>query len=193
MNIKRLLKYILIGFAAVLNLTACNNNSNQVVGGAPIPEPTPNPFPAPVPADDLLDEYKEEALKKLDEIVLLAGSKLNNETLWNLIYKYYNTRRVTISLIKDVEKAEEAKNNVKADFETYIKDVFRDYFFGEIDNIINPLIDEITDEDVKESVKKYYREKKIKEYSNLTADNIETLYNEIINDVKKYIADTQNK
>ena len=138
-------------------------------------------------------DLKNTALEKLDEIVNPVIAKITNEDLKTSVQNYYNTEMQYLYAITDIDTAKDAVNKVIADTKTFALNTLKPLAIEKLNETINPLISQITNESLKTSVQSYYDTEMNKISSIESLDDVITVFNEIVEDTKKFIQDETEK
>lgn len=183
---KKVVSGILLGFALVAGLTACDNNKNPDNGQTETKIVDSSTETASEAAE--LASYKQAANNKLITLIKSAILKIENEDLKKVLQDFYDAEEEYIASITDLETAKAAANKIADDAKKYIKDTFIPLAVTKLNSVINPLIAEIKYEPLKEAVTKYYEDeiKKFEKYDSF--DNITFFLKEIVGDTKAFIA-----
>lgn len=133
--------------------------------------------------------YKDLAIKKLDEIVKPYIESIENVDLKSSVANYYQKEMKYLMEINDLNDAKDSLDKVIQDTKDFINNSIIPLAISKINEIINPLIDKITYDKLQISVKSFY-DKEIEKISSIESiEDINTIYNEIIDDTKQFIKD----
>ena len=205
MKFKKIATVVSLGLLAFI-MVGCGGNSGTTKKPSPTPQtttpakPTTKPTTKPTRTTQQqttteesetskIAKLKAAALAKLDELVNPVIAKISNQDIKTAVQNYYDTEKQYINGINDLETAKEAANKVASDTTTFALNALKPLVVEKIDAIISPLIDAIEINSLKTSVQAFYDNEMEK------IDGIESLsdaiylFDEIIDDVKKFIKD----
>lgn len=140
-----------------------------------------------------IQKYINIALQKLDEIVNPVIAKITHDDLKTSVQNFYNTEKQYINGIKDLETAKEAATKVVADAKAFVVSTLKPLAIEKLNGLINPLIQKITHEELKDSVQEFYELEITKINTVESLDDLVNVFNEIVDDTKKFIADETEK
>ena len=189
----RLLLVLLIAFMA-FGLLACKDDSKPSENtGTEDPTDVPSGNTDTGTEDQEMVTYKSKAIAKLDEIVKPVIDKIPEESLKAAVQNFYDTEKQYINGINNLDDAKAAANKVVEDTKTFVKDTLKPLAIEKLNSVINPLIEKITYTSLKTAVQSYYDTEMAKINAVESLDDLATVYKEIVDDTKKFIADETEK
>lgn len=148
-------------------------------------------------ASDLIElkveQYKQIAKDKLDELINPLLEKIEDEILRGEVQIYYNTETAKIQSITNKETAEIVISEIEDDTKEFVKTILAQALqalktkaITELDNIVNPALEKLKTQELKTQLSNFYNAEveKINNISDL--DTAETTLAEIVSDTRDF-------